>query len=395
MVIIQLGGWAIDPEARTISHGSRSVRVTPKAMRVLRELLDAAGKVVSRERLIDAVWPNVTVGEEVLTHAIAEIRRAFERTSGRSSPLKTIYKSGYQLSETASPANGGRPNGEALASFAPFLTAQCLSRLGGIDNCHNAIRLYRESLAHDPEFGGAHSGLALKLVCCRFCYGGHPSTLEHALEHARIAINLDRSAAEPYLAYGHALSALGDLDGAITGFKAAIRLAPNDGEIFQLLGIVMFRAGAIEAASAACDRAAALLPDDSCGLLRSAKARRAMNDTAGSAARVAKARARVERSLAEDPDDVRAQAQLVTCLVETGQHDEALHRAEPLVERTDSVTNTMVGALARSGEVGLALDKLEAVIDGGWSDPNGLSHDPDIAILKREPRFNRITAHMR
>ena len=122
--IIRLGEWAIDVPTRTISQGDRSSRVPPKAMRVLEELLDAGGAVVSRGRLMDAAWPDVTVGEEAVTHAVAELRRAFQQTSGGAAPLTTIYKSGYRLTETAERTRARLPEGDDLPRVAPFLAAQ-------------------------------------------------------------------------------------------------------------------------------------------------------------------------------------------------------------------------------------------------------------------------------
>jgi len=47
-------------------------------MDVLATLVDADGGVVERDALLETVWPDVVVGEEVLTHAIDELRPARE-----------------------------------------------------------------------------------------------------------------------------------------------------------------------------------------------------------------------------------------------------------------------------------------------------------------------------
>jgi DNA-binding winged helix-turn-helix (wHTH) protein len=395
MSTIQIGEWTVDPLARTLSHARSSRRVSPKAMRVLQALVESEGAVVERDRLLKAGWPAVTVGEEVLTHAVAELRRAFAETANGADPIRTIYKSGYQLTAATAKLDDRSAGAKALASLAPYLAARCLSESDTPDDAHAAVRLYREAIAHDPSFADAHSGLALKLTCCRFCHGAPVSTLEHALEHARLAIDLDRSAPEPYLAYGNTLAAMGDLDGAISSFRAAIRFGPTNGLTFALLGVNLYRAGAFEAAAAACDRAAMLMPEDSNNLLRSASARRAIGDDAGSSARVARARARVERRLSGEPDDVRTKCHRVCCLVQDGEDEAALREAEPMLGMAESVTHIMIGSLARAGEVGLAIDQLEAAMEGGWSDPGCLLRDPDIAPLRREQRFERLTAQMR
>ena len=62
-----LGGWAVNPATRRISQGEHSRRLSPKALHVLTVLVEAQGSVLARETLLDRVWPEVTVGEEVLT----------------------------------------------------------------------------------------------------------------------------------------------------------------------------------------------------------------------------------------------------------------------------------------------------------------------------------------
>src|SRR5688572_17948934 len=128
MITIQVGEWTVDPLARTLSHGRSSRRVSPKAMHVLQALIDSAGAVVGRDQLLEAGWPTVTVGEEVLTHAVAELRRAFADTANGADPIRTIYKTGYQL-DAATARSDDRPadGAESLASFAPYLAARCLS----------------------------------------------------------------------------------------------------------------------------------------------------------------------------------------------------------------------------------------------------------------------------
>ena len=95
--VFALGEWLVDPETRSVSRGSEVVRISPKAMGVLDALGSAKGKVLSRARLLELVWPDVTVGEEVLTHAIAELRKALGDNTRQPRYIATVPKSGYRL----------------------------------------------------------------------------------------------------------------------------------------------------------------------------------------------------------------------------------------------------------------------------------------------------------
>ena len=97
MSALMLGAATVDPSARTISSNGLSRRISPKAMAVLGALMKASGDVVSREALLAHVWPEVTVGEEVLTQAITELRRAFGDRPQNAQYIKTVPKTGYCL----------------------------------------------------------------------------------------------------------------------------------------------------------------------------------------------------------------------------------------------------------------------------------------------------------
>ncbi len=92
-----LDRWEIDSDTRRIACDGFETRVSPKAMGVLLALDAAWGGVVSRDTLLDTVWPGVTVGEEVLTQAIAELRRAFGDDRRQPSAIETVHKRGYRL----------------------------------------------------------------------------------------------------------------------------------------------------------------------------------------------------------------------------------------------------------------------------------------------------------
>ncbi len=103
----QIGDWKVDPASRRITQGEKTRRISPKSALVLTVLAEAEGEVVSREDLLDRVWPEVTVGEEVLTQAIAELRRAFRDSARAPRYIETVPKAGYRLlAEVRTPSLG-------------------------------------------------------------------------------------------------------------------------------------------------------------------------------------------------------------------------------------------------------------------------------------------------
>ena len=103
---LRIGAWRVDPAANELDRPGETVRVEPKAMQVLVALAGRAGRVVTREALLAAVWPDVVVGDEVLTQTIIKLRRALGDHRRTPSYIETIPKRGYRL---VAPTGEGDP----------------------------------------------------------------------------------------------------------------------------------------------------------------------------------------------------------------------------------------------------------------------------------------------
>jgi TolB-like protein/DNA-binding winged helix-turn-helix (wHTH) protein len=122
-----IGDWVVRPERLCIHQPSKTVRITPKSMAVLLALARADGAVVSRNALLDEVWPGAAVTDDVLTHCIVELRKAFDDSAQDPRFIETIPKKGIRLvaqvarieKEAASKRLG---RGFAVAIIAVILT---------------------------------------------------------------------------------------------------------------------------------------------------------------------------------------------------------------------------------------------------------------------------------
>jgi DNA-binding winged helix-turn-helix (wHTH) protein len=73
-------------------YDGKGLHVPPKELQVLRVLVEAAGVLVSKDRLLDCVWPGGEVSEESLTRCICALRKIL---GVNRSYIKTIYGKGY------------------------------------------------------------------------------------------------------------------------------------------------------------------------------------------------------------------------------------------------------------------------------------------------------------
>ncbi len=92
----QFEGWMLDCTALQLQGPAGPVALRPKTFEVLQFLVEHAGRLVTREEILDAIWPGVTVTEESITQCISEVRQALGDQQQRI--IKTLPRRGYIFS---------------------------------------------------------------------------------------------------------------------------------------------------------------------------------------------------------------------------------------------------------------------------------------------------------
>ena len=95
--VFRVGPWLIQPSLNLISHQGTSIRLEPKVMGVLVCLAQHAMEPVSKEELIQAVWPDTFVTDDVLKRCVSELRRVFQDDAREPRLIETIPKRGYRM----------------------------------------------------------------------------------------------------------------------------------------------------------------------------------------------------------------------------------------------------------------------------------------------------------
>src|SRR5262249_9727281 len=78
-------------------RGDTRLSIMPKPFAVLRHLVDNAGRLVTQDELLVAVWPDAYVQPEVLRRYILEIRRILGDDAKTPSFIETVPKRGYRF----------------------------------------------------------------------------------------------------------------------------------------------------------------------------------------------------------------------------------------------------------------------------------------------------------
>ncbi len=95
--VFRFGPFLLDGANQQLTRGERVLPLPPKSFAVLSYLLSRAGRLVSKDELLDAVWPGVHVGEAVLKTSIREIRKALADPARSPVFIETVHRRGYRF----------------------------------------------------------------------------------------------------------------------------------------------------------------------------------------------------------------------------------------------------------------------------------------------------------
>ena len=107
MSVYRFDDFVVDTEARELLRSGQTVRVSPKAFRLLEVLVSTRPKAWSKSELQDALWPETTVVEGNLANLVGELRAALGDDPSRPRYIRTIQRHGYGFLDTA--AASARP----------------------------------------------------------------------------------------------------------------------------------------------------------------------------------------------------------------------------------------------------------------------------------------------
>jgi two-component system, OmpR family, phosphate regulon response regulator PhoB len=87
----------MDVEAHRVRRGGRSVQLGPTEFRLLRHLMENPGRVFSRDRLLDAVWPrDRDIDARTVDVHVRRLRIALN-AGGQADVVRTVRSAGYSL----------------------------------------------------------------------------------------------------------------------------------------------------------------------------------------------------------------------------------------------------------------------------------------------------------
>jgi predicted ATPase/DNA-binding winged helix-turn-helix (wHTH) protein len=102
---IAFDSFSLDLINQCLWRGSEEIKIRPKAFAILNYLIGRSGQLVTKEELLNAVWPETFVSDAVLKVTVGQLREALEDDPKSPRFIETSHRRGYRfIGQIAKPA---------------------------------------------------------------------------------------------------------------------------------------------------------------------------------------------------------------------------------------------------------------------------------------------------
>jgi DNA-binding winged helix-turn-helix (wHTH) protein/TolB-like protein/cytochrome c-type biogenesis protein CcmH/NrfG len=124
--LYKFGSFQLDPAEHLLLREGQAVPLTPKTFELLVFLVSHRGRLVTKDQILAAVWPESFVEEANLTVSVSALRKALGERPGEKQLIDTVPKKGYRFTASVTEVEGSAVleavNGRASAADQSALT---------------------------------------------------------------------------------------------------------------------------------------------------------------------------------------------------------------------------------------------------------------------------------
>ena len=113
--LYEFGKFRCDPREHLLLCEGKAVSLSPKSFEILVALLQSNGRLLTKDELMQQVWPDSFVEEANLTVNISALRKVLGETPGGQQYIETVPKRGYRF-VAAVTEHGGKPSSSMQTS---------------------------------------------------------------------------------------------------------------------------------------------------------------------------------------------------------------------------------------------------------------------------------------
>jgi DNA-binding winged helix-turn-helix (wHTH) protein/TolB-like protein/tetratricopeptide (TPR) repeat protein len=96
-LIVEFGPFSLDTQQRLLTRSHEVIPLEPKVIDTLVVLVEAEGRLVTKQDLMERVWPGTFVEEGSLARNVSALRRALGDTAEEPRYIETVPRRGYRF----------------------------------------------------------------------------------------------------------------------------------------------------------------------------------------------------------------------------------------------------------------------------------------------------------
>ena len=130
--IYRFGDFVLNVERYELRKDGTPIRLQPKTFDVLCYLVSHPGRLIDKDELLGAVWPDVIVTENSLTRCVKDLRKALDDDAANPRYIETIARRGYRLLVTPEVIDDAAPVLDEQAGMGATAASQACSRTAAV-----------------------------------------------------------------------------------------------------------------------------------------------------------------------------------------------------------------------------------------------------------------------
>ncbi|MEM9477817.1 MAG: winged helix-turn-helix domain-containing protein [Pseudomonadota bacterium] len=383
-------GWRLDVASRTAKRGDKTVRLSPRAVRLVCSLARTPHIVKSRTELLEEIWPGVFASDESLTQVVAEVRRKFSNRA----LIATVSGGGYMFTAPVTradepPARSAPEPAFSIDAYALCLEARACFHRGDEGSQRSFVALADQAAEVSPNYAEARGLRALALMKRHIFWSEGTHVLEAAMEEVEVALALDHTLAHVHVTQAALRTFVGQTEDGLRSLERALALAPRDPEVHLEAAIMLMGTGRFGQAATLSARAADLSP---LGYGAAMLAARILEESDPQRSLVYARRAlrQIRTELELDPYSIRARYALGPILAQLGDTRAARAALEDVPHHESPLEYYRAIGFAKLGDETSALQRLRFLTDRGWRHACILTTDNGFRTLHQDRRLHRL-----
>ena len=134
MVCYCFGPFFLNPAARVLLRSDQPVEVTAKVFETLVILVQNRGRVVSKDELLLALWPNTLVEEANLTQSISTLRKVLNDKPKEHRYVATVPRQGYSFVASVVEKPSSEVSQPSAKDLSPVASSRSSARVGALNS---------------------------------------------------------------------------------------------------------------------------------------------------------------------------------------------------------------------------------------------------------------------